>query len=175
MTDAENERDRRIDDLMAQIERLTGQGPLIRNTPQQTLSQPKSKAAKMLTVGNDCESAGVQLLRDLQGLFKERNRDKITSTDLVEALAKMAERPWAEWKKGKPITTRQVARLLKQFDIAPGVFRVGETTHRGYNKDDCIDTFTRLVDRSVTPERNITIQIVTENSDVTDRACRPVN
>ncbi len=169
MTDAENERDRRIDDLMAQIERLTAQGPLIRNTPQQTLSQSKSKAAKMLAVGDDCESAGVQLLRDLQELFKERDHDQITSADLVEALAKMKERPWAEWKKGRPITTRQAARLLKPFDIAPGVFRVGETTHRGYNKDDCIDAFTRLVDRSVTPERNVTIQIVTENPDVTNR------
>ncbi len=129
----------------------------------------------MLNVGNDCESAGVQLLRYLQELIKERDRDQITSADLVEALAKMAERPWAEWKKGKPITTRQVAYLLKPFDIAPGVFRVGETTHRGYKKGDCIDAFTRLVDRSVTPERNITIQIVTDNSDVTDRACRPVN
>ena len=169
MNDAENERDRKIDDLMARTERLTAQSPLIGNIPQQPLSQSKSKVTKMLTIGDDCESAGVQLLRDLQGLFKERDRHQITSADLVEALAKMEERPWPEWKKGKAITTRQVARLLKPFDIAPGVFRVGETTHRGYNKDDCIDAFTRLVDRSVTPERNVTIQIVTENPDVTNR------
>ncbi len=164
MTDAENERDRKIDDLEARIARLMAQSPLINNT----LSN--SKTAKMLVVSDDCESAGVQLLRDLQGLFKERDRHRITSADLVEALAKMGERPWPEWKKGEVITKRQIARLLRSFDIAPGVFRVGETTHRGYNKDDCIDAFTRLVDRSVTPKRNnVTIRTVTENSDVTNR------
>ncbi len=169
MTDAENERDRKIDDLEARIARLMAQSPLIHNTPQQTSSQSNSKVAKAAAVGDDCESAGVQLLRDLQGLFKERDRDQITSADLVEALAKMEERPWPEWKKGEVITKRQIARLLRSFDIAPGVFRVGETTHRGYKKGDCVDAFTSLVDRSVTPERNVTIQIVTETSDVTNR------
>ena len=138
----DNERQKQTDDLLARIARLMAQSPL-----KQTLSQLKS-------VDNDCESAGVQLLRDLQRLFEERDHDRITSADLVEALAKMGERPWPEWKKGKVITKLQIARLLKPFDIAPRVFRVGETTHRGYKKDDCIHAFTRLVDRSVTPKRN---------------------
>ena len=144
-------------------------------------------AAKALSVGDDGESAGVLLLRDLQDLFKERDIDRIASAELVETLIKLEERPWPEWKAGKPITVRQVARILKPFNIAPEVFRVGETTHRGYNKDDCIDAFTRylgdrsvtakqtlknrdLLDtRSVTPKRNVTNRSVTENSDVTDR------
>ena len=33
------------------------------------------------------------------------------------------ERPWAEWKHGKPLTQNQLARLLKSFCI------VSETVH----------------------------------------------
>jgi len=80
----DNERQKQTDDLLARIARLMAQSPL-----KQTLSQLKS-------VDNDCESAGVQLLRDLQRLFEERDHDRITSADLVEALAKMGERPWPE-------------------------------------------------------------------------------
>ncbi len=134
------------------------------------------EAAKVLTAGDDGESAGVLFLRDLQALFKERGIDRIPSAELVEALIEMEERPWPEWKKGKPITTRQVARLLNPFGIVPEVFRIGDTTHRGYNKADCIDAFTRyLGDRSVTAKQSLKYSDLldtrseTENPDVTDK------
>jgi len=103
------------------------------------------EAAKVLAAGDDGESAGVLLLRDLQDLIKERDIDRIASAELVEVLIKMEERPWPEWKAGKPITQRQIARLLKPFEITPKQIRVGDKTQKGYYQDDCSDPFSRYL------------------------------
>ena len=34
----------------------------------------------------------------------------------------MEDRPWPEWRKGNPISTRQLARMLKLFKVNPGTF-----------------------------------------------------
>jgi hypothetical protein len=44
----------------------------------------------------------------------------------------MSERPWPEWKHGKPITERQVARLLHRFGIRPTQLWMDQQKTRGY-------------------------------------------
>jgi hypothetical protein len=39
--------------------------------------------------------------------------DRISSADLVAKLCADNDSPWAEWKRGNPITQVQLARLLK--------------------------------------------------------------
>jgi Protein of unknown function (DUF3631) len=59
---------------------------------------------------------GVMLLADCRPAFGVN--DVIRSVDLVTRLSADPERPWAEYNRGgKPITQRQVARLLGPFDI----------------------------------------------------------
>ena len=58
-------------------------------------------------------------------------------------LSGMEERPWPEFKKGNPITTRQIARLLKRFGIKPKTIRTSEGTPKGYSADDLKDVFSR--------------------------------
>ena len=134
--------------------------------------------AKTLSIDvNDDASAKVMLLTDIRALFAERHTDRITSVDLVRALVAMEERPWPEWKRGKPITTRGVARLLVDFQIRPQAFRVdAHTTAKGYLLDDFKDTFSPyLSGLSVTRlQPNETgassgILSVTTGGDVTDR------
>ena len=58
----------------------------------------------------------------------------------------MEDRPWPEWRRGKPITTRGVARLLKPFRIAPGTIRAAEgKTPKGYHRDTFEDAFARYL------------------------------
>jgi putative DNA primase/helicase len=73
------------------------------------------------------------LLGDIRAIFEERNVDRIRSTALAALLAELEERPWPEWRQGKPITAPQVARLLRRFGIRPGPIRMkdGEIT-KGY-------------------------------------------
>ena len=61
------------------------------------------------------EAMGVMLLADCGPAFGDD--DVIRSIDLVAKLGADPERPWAEYNRGKPITQRQVAKLLGTFGI----------------------------------------------------------
>src|SRR5262249_56400903 len=69
---------------------------------------------------------------------------KMASADLVDHLAKIEGRPWAEWKAGKPITQNALARLLKPFKVTPGTIRLdSDHTPKGYKREDFEDAFER--------------------------------
>src|SRR5439155_19704120 len=80
--------------------------------------QRAANALKALTpLDLDDEAAGVMLLEDMWRLFTEQATDKLPSAEIVAALHKLEERPWSEWgRQEKPITARQIARLLAPFD-----------------------------------------------------------
>jgi putative DNA primase/helicase len=90
-------------------------------------------------------SVRTQLLSDLRNLFLIRSAGSIPSEDVCQALKEMEDRPWPEWKNGKPITPRQLARLLKPFGIEPRQTRNGSVNVRGYSVEDCQDAFSRYL------------------------------
>ena len=118
--------------------------------------QAARQAATALEVGDDSEAAGVLLLEDISSLFSERETDRLSSFEIVEALKKKEDRPWPEWRKEKPISTRQVARLLKGFEIQPRTIRPeGADPAKGYYQTDFTDALARYSSaRSVTPLQN---------------------
>jgi hypothetical protein len=75
-------------------------------------------------------SIGVELLRAVKAAFDAReksegpitlaNKDRISSAGLVAELIADQTAPWATYNKGKPISQRQVAGLLKPYGIKPG-------------------------------------------------------
>ena len=91
------------------------------------------------------ESAGVMLLEDLRQIFADRETDRISSTFLVELLGGMEERPWPEWRNGKPITSRQLARLLEPFGVTPRTIRFETSTAKGYLLESFTDIFSRYL------------------------------
>jgi hypothetical protein len=104
-----------------------------------------NKAIMALTPIREESAAGIVLLQDLQALFGAHKKDWILSSDLVERLKDMEERPWPEWSKGKSITARQVARLLAPFEIHPKPIRDGAMVGKGYRLEDCTDAFFRYL------------------------------
>jgi hypothetical protein len=91
------------------------------------------------TVANAAESAKqdqskrTMLLGDIRDFFAARPEvDRAPSADLAAALGGMENRPWSEWRNGKPITPAALARLLGPFGITPGTKRDGDTTFKGY-------------------------------------------
>lgn len=99
-------------------------------------------------------SAKTQLLADIGAVFSDQGTDRLPSADLCEALHQMEDRPWPEWRNGRPITVRQLAQLLKAFDIKPKVIRTLGGTPRGYLLEDFTDAFARYpLLQSATPQQ----------------------
>ena len=91
-------------------------------------------AAKVLSGTESAEdsSIGVMILTDVKRVFDRLESDRIASSRLAELLADMEERPWPEWRRGKPITGRSIARLLHPFEVQPNTLRFGDSVLRGY-------------------------------------------
>jgi putative DNA primase/helicase len=107
------------------------------------------KAALMLSGGErdpEVDGAGVALIADCVTVFKER--DRLSTAELITELVKLEERPWGEWTHGKPITPRGLAKLLKPFGIKPKVLRIGADTPSGYELVGFGDAHSRYVQGS---------------------------
>jgi len=88
----------------------------------------------------------------------------------------MEDRPWPEWRQGKPITPRQLARQLEAFSIRPGTIRTEAGTPKGYKKDAFNDAWSRYLPFSsaTPPQVNVTaglspISIRHNGEDVADK------
>jgi hypothetical protein len=90
-------------------------------------------------------TAGVQALAAIKD--EVDGQEHISSADLVARLASYPDSPWAEWKYNKPITQRQLARLLKPFGIAPQTIRLpgSPATSRGYLRPQFEDAWERYL------------------------------
>jgi hypothetical protein len=123
------------------------------------------------------QSIGIRLLADIKVIFEERGVDRISSTDLVEALRAIETSPWAEWSHGKSLTAPKLARLLGRFEVMPGTIRMESKTLKGYYREDFQDAFSRYLPPIPPPSNrnNVTSRINTgENDDlhtVTGTSC----
>ncbi len=89
------------------------------------------------------QSAGVLLLRDVAEIFEAKRQAGIGSTDLLNALCALEESPWSEWRGGRPISTRGIAKLLRPYGIEPK----RDMTHRFYRRIDFTDAFNRYLSK----------------------------
>jgi putative DNA primase/helicase len=103
------------------------------------------KACTILTTDRDDDSLGVTLLRDIRDIRTAQRVDRITSEELVSALAKIEGHPWADWAHGKPITVNGVARLLKPYGITSGNIRVKNRIAKGYQFAHFDEAFERYL------------------------------
>jgi len=95
-------------------------------------------AAQAQAQDEDDDPAGVMLLRDIADLFATRtgHPDRIASSELVADLITMEDRPWAEWRHGKPLTATTSAKLMKPFGIKATVRKLHGTSARVYLRSE---------------------------------------
>jgi putative DNA primase/helicase len=107
--------------------------------------EAKTAAAVIENVRTTFEpSVGAQLLTDTQTIFTECHC--IRSVDLVAKLVADPDKPWAEFNRGKPISQRQLARLLKGFSIFPKTVHPPGVPHgKGYDVEQFSDAFARYL------------------------------
>lgn len=89
-------------------------------------------AAQAQAQDEDTEPAGVMMLRDLAEMFISRRADRIASSELVGDLLMLEDRPWAEWRHGRPVTAQSVAKLLKPFGVKARVLKLNGAPARVY-------------------------------------------
>jgi putative DNA primase/helicase len=91
------------------------------------------EAACLLSGESHDDTIGVKLLEDIRLAFGED--DAIRSADLVAKLAEDPERPWAEWKHGRPLSQNQLGRLLSKFGITSETVDIpGLKSAKGYRR-----------------------------------------
>jgi putative DNA primase/helicase len=96
----------------------------------------EARRAACLLSGEEQDGAmGVELLLDIRAAFGDDH--VIRSSDLVAKLSADPERPWAEWKHGRPLTQKQLAGLLAPFHIVSlTVHPPGLPDGKGYRRID---------------------------------------
>lgn len=95
---------------------------------------------------NGEQSRGILLLTDIRRVFDEGAPDPIGSTELSSALHALADRPWAKWARGNPITPTAVTRLLKTFGIVPKTTKLPNGSQpNGYRHSQFKDAFERYL------------------------------
>jgi Protein of unknown function (DUF3631) len=82
---------------------------------------------------SDEEAMGVMLLTDCHSAFGDNT--VVRSVDLVTKLIADPERPWAEWKHGRPLTQKQLGGLLRPFGIVSETVSIpGFNDAKGYRR-----------------------------------------
>jgi hypothetical protein len=92
------------------------------------------------------DSLGVLLLGDLRQVFAASGADRLSTEEILSHLVALDERPWSDYRRGKAITSRQLAGLLKSFGVRSGTIRLdGGRTPKGYCLRDLEEVFERYV------------------------------
>jgi putative DNA primase/helicase len=104
--------------------------------------------AAVLTISGEklanTDSTGTMLLADIKIILGDK--DKISSEYLCAQLNMMEHRPWPEWRRGKPMTTIQLAKLLRPHGISPANLWIDGRTVKGYSNMMLEEEFERYLD-----------------------------
>lgn len=109
------------------------------NTARATALQLSGSAHEALSVS-------AELLADIRDIFEQRGCDRITTADLLAALNADEERPWATYAKGRPLTPRNLAKLLGEYGVRPrNIWVEHRASPKGYGREQFEDAFARYL------------------------------
>lgn len=95
---------------------------------------------------DDEEELRTLLLRDIHLIFRAREADRVSSSDLVAELNALEESPWGDLY-GKEMSKPALARRLRAFAIRPRTIRLDDDkTPKGYLLDQFEDAWCRYLD-----------------------------
>jgi putative DNA primase/helicase len=101
---------------------------------------------------------GVELLHDIRAIFDATIHDAIFTKVMIEHLVADGERPWAAYGRARqPITDRQVAKLLRPFEIISGTVRLGDATAKGYHRSAFAEAWDQYPKAKAAPEPRLNV------------------
>ena len=106
----------------------------------------------------DGHNLKIQLVHDMDKIFKLEGKDLLRSQDICDCLVVMRNRPWGDWRKGRPLIPTSLAYQLKGLGIKPRPIRMGRRTYQCYEKNNLRKVIEEnpLSDGSVEPLRSNT-------------------
>jgi hypothetical protein len=108
-------------------------------------------AAVVLTSGKPQASLGIRLLSDLRIVFVAK--DRMRSEDIINSLTELEESPWQRFHAdGGALNYRDLAALLKEYDIRPRDLWTDGRASKGYFADDLRDAWDRYIHPSTARE-----------------------
>jgi hypothetical protein len=116
-------------------------------------------AAVVLSIDRDGSdrTSLARLLGDLRELFEREQAERLASERVVGLLTADADSPWTEYRRGRPLSQKQLADLLRPVDVRPRTIRLPTGQAKGYQRDDFGDAWARYlpspVARSVPPSQ----------------------
>jgi putative DNA primase/helicase len=93
---------------------------------------------------------GALLLGDIRLIFGD-SEQSMFSADICKRLTVMEDRPWPEWRQGKPITVTQLARAVQPFGLRPTTVRIATNIAKGYYKKAFKEAWSRYLPSTSTP------------------------
>jgi uncharacterized protein DUF3631 len=108
------------------------------------------EAAERLNRSGSKLSAGVRLLAAFKSYFTETATAEVTSEDMVRDLVADPADFWIDYNRGGPITQRQIADLLDQYEIDPVSLhptKREDFSRQGYKLSQFPDAFARFLPR----------------------------
>ena len=90
-------------------------------------------------------AASVRLLADLRQIFQTTGAEALYTSTILEALHRLEDAPWADWY-GHPLTTRELAKLLRPYQVeSKNIREHGGSPRKGYARADLQDAWARYV------------------------------
>ena len=109
-------------------------------------AQARAAGVAMVTASKDVEpSLGIRLLTDLRQVFGEA--DELSSKSILHGLIALEESPWGSLH-GKPLDERGLAKRLREYGVKSRSIRIGETTPKGYRREDMFEAWERYLPAS---------------------------
>jgi hypothetical protein len=73
----------------------------------------------------------------------DHDGDVLETAVLLKVLHELPDRPWSDFRHGKPLNGHQLARMLGPFGCVPTKARIGARTTRAYAVDRLRDALSR--------------------------------
>lgn len=128
-------------------------------------------------VAAEADSTAIRLLRDIRSIMG--TCDHIPTATLIASLVAIEEAPWGEICRGRPITPRRLASMLRQYGVTPGTIRISpgsDGTLKGYTAASLAEAWSRYLPSDPPadpphPSHADRERIPADFSSVTEEAC----
>jgi hypothetical protein len=99
----------------------------------------------------DGYSLRIQLVHDIDKIFMSEGRDVLRSQDICDSLVVMRDRPWGNWRSGRPLIPTSLAYQLKILRIKSKSLRIGGKTYQCYERDN----LKKVLDENPAPRKSV--------------------
>lgn len=106
----------------------------------------RARAACRALVGTGTGEEGdsARLLADLHAVFG--SADRLSTAAILDRLNGVDDAPWGGWHRGEGLNARDLARLLKPYEVSSRKVRIdAESTAKGYMAEAFSDAWSRYV------------------------------